>query len=138
MAEYKNKKLALIGFLGIAVAVIIVMGLIATLVGSSSTQDTYKGNSQIEIISKNGTTAYEIVEGTYVAGKDFDSGIYNIIAINGSGSISSDNMYTGGIDGEISSSGNGSYKEYRDISIPNDAKLTINGDVKIELIKVNE
>ena len=73
--------------------------------------------------------------GVYVAGQDFKGGKYNIIAVSGSGNISSSNMYTGGVDGEISSDNNGTYKEYRNINLPNGTKLTISGDVSIKLVE---
>lgn len=75
--------------------------------------------------------------GNYVAGTDFEGGTYDIIAISGTGNVSSDNMFSGGINammGVVSGDRSDFYeKEYKNIKLPNGTTLKIDG-VKIKLV----
>lgn len=49
-----------------------------------------------------GAEETELGSGNYVAGTDFPAGIYNIVAVNGSGNVTSDNLFDGGINAVMS------------------------------------
>ena len=73
--------------------------------------------------------------GNFVAGKDFTGGTYDIVAVSGGGNVSSDNMYSGGINAIMGVSGDSMYeKEYKNIELPNGTTLNIDR-VTIKLIK---
>lgn len=129
MCEFKNKKIAGIKFLGATIGVIIVMGIIATMITLVHPQGTSTNTVQ------NQTENTVFSAGVYTAGKDFKEGAYNIVAVSGDGNVSSSNMYTGGMDSEIASNKSGVYSEYKDIKLPDGTRLTITGDVKIELVQ---
>jgi len=75
--------------------------------------------------------------GNYVAGTDFDEGVYDIIAISGGGNVSSSNMYSGGLNAVMGVADDGFYeKEYKNIKLPQGTELTVSG-VKISLIPKN-
>lgn len=75
-----------------------------------------------------------LTNGNYVAGVDFEEGIYDIVAISGNGNVSSDNMFSGGINAIMGVKNNGFYeKEYKNIKLPYGTELTISG-VKVKLI----
>jgi len=79
---------------------------------------------------------YIFSSGNYISGKDFEPGNYDIIAISGNtGNVSSDNMYTGGINAIMGLDKTFAEKEYKNIELPKDTKLSIT-NVKIKLIKV--
>lgn len=42
-------------------------------------------------------TEIELSSGNFIAGKDFEPGVYTITCVSGSGNVSSDNMYDGGL-----------------------------------------
>lgn len=129
MENLKNRKIEGIKFLGATICVIVIMGLISTMITLAQPQDISTNSVQNQ--SENNVLS----SGIYTAGKDFKAGTYDIIAVSGDGNISSSNMYTGGIDGEIASNINGVYSEYKDIKLPAGTKLTITGDVNIELVQ---
>lgn len=130
MSELKSKKVEVVKFLMIIIGIIIVMGIVATIITATQPKINYMSSSPTATMNNK-----VLSSGVYVAGQDFKGGKYNIIAVSGSGNISSSNMYTGGVDGEISSDNNGAYKEYRNINLPNGTKLTISGDVSIKLVE---
>lgn len=131
MSEFKNKKMAGIKFLGATIGVIIIMGVIATVITLVQPEGTSAD------IAQNQTENSILSTGVYTAGKDFKAGTYDIIAVSGDGNVSSSNMYTGGIDGEIATNTNGIYNEYKNIKLPDGTKLTVDGDVSIELVQSN-
>ena len=136
MSELKSKKVEVVKFLTIIIGIIIVMGIVATIITATQPKINYMSSSPTATMNnKTLSNSSVLSSGVYVAGQDFKGGKYNIIAVSGSGNISSSNMYTGGVDGEISSDNNGAYKEYRNINLPNGTKLTISGDVSIKLVE---
>ena len=136
MSELKSKKAEVVKFLTIIIGIIIVMGIVATIITATQPKINYMSSSPTATMNNNSLSNSSVLSnGVYVAGQDFKGGKYNIIAVSGSGNISSSNMYTGGVDGEISSDNNGAYKEYRNINLPNGTKLTISGDVSIKLVE---
>lgn len=74
--------------------------------------------------------------GNYVAGTDFEAGVYNVVAVSGSGNVSSDNMFNGGINAIMGISDLSLYEtEYKNITFKKGTELTISG-VQINLIPV--
>ena len=136
MSELKSKKAEVVKFLTIIIGIIIVMGIVATIITATQPKINYMSSSPTATMNNKSLSNSSVLSnGVYVAGQDFKGGKYNIIAVSGSGNISSSNMYTGGVDGEISSDNNGAYKEYRNINLPNGTKLTISGDVSRKLVE---
>ena len=136
MSELKSKKVEVVKFLTIIIGIIIVMGIVATIITATQPKINYMSSSPTATMNNKSLSNSSVLSsGVYVAGQDFKGGKYDIIAVSGSGNISSSNMYTGGVDGEISSDNNGAYKEYRNINLPNGTKLTISGDVSIKLVE---
>lgn len=136
MSELKSKKVEVVKFLTIIIGIIIVMGIVATIITATPPKINYMSSSPTATMNNKSLSNSSVLSsGVYVAGQDFKGGKYNIIAVSGSGNISSSNMYTGGVDGEISSDNNGTYKEYRNINLPNGTKLTISGDVSVKLVE---
>ena len=136
MSELKSKKVEVVKFLTIIIGIIIVMGIVATIITATQPKINYMSSSPTATMNNKSLSNSSVLSsGVYVAGQDFKGGKYNIIAVSGSGNISSSNMYIGGVDGEISSDNNGTYKEYRNINLPNGTKLTISGDVSIKLVE---
>ena len=139
MSELKSKKVEVVKFLTIIIGIIIVMGIVATIITATQPKINYMSSSPTATMNNKSLSNSSVLSsGVYVAGQDFKGGKYNIIAVSGSGNISSSNMYTGGVDGEISSDNNGTYKEYRNINLSNGTKLTISGDVSIKLVENSE
>ena len=136
MSELKSKKAEVVKFLTIIIGIIIVMGIVATIITATQPKINYMSSSPTATMNNKSLSNSSVLSsGVYVAGQDFKGGKYNIIAVSGSGNISSSNMYTGGVDGEISSDNNGTYKECRNINLPSGTKLTISGDVSIKLVE---
>ena len=136
MSKLKSKKVEVVKFLMIIIGIIIVMGIVATIITATQPKINYMSSSPTATMNNKSLSNSSVLSsGVYVAGQDFKGGKYNIIAVSGSGNISSSNMYIGGVDGEISSDNNGTYKEYRNINLPNGTKLTISGDVSIKLVE---
>ncbi len=132
MSELKSKKVEVVKFLTIIIGIIIVMGIVATIITATQPKINYMSSSPTATMNNKSLSNSSVLSsGVYVAGQDFKGGKYNIIAVSGSGNISSSNMYTGGVDGEISSDNN----EYRNINLPNGTKLTISGDVSVKLVE---
>lgn len=96
---------------------------------SNIEEETEKPTDPIEL------ETYEFSNGNYISGKDFNSGTYDIIAIEGGGNVHSDNSFSGGINAIMGIADDGFYqKEYKNISLPDGTVLTIK-DVTIELIQ---
>jgi hypothetical protein len=86
------------------------------------------------------TQTVELGNGNFTAGKDFPAGTYDIVAVSGGGNVSSDNLFSGGINavmgtkGESKSAGIALYEqEYKNIELPQGTALSISG-VSIRLI----
>lgn len=121
--EYKNIKLPKDTTLHIS-------GVVVRISCDKPESGTSERNQEI-------TETVELGSGNFIAGEDFPAGIYDIIAISGNGNVSSDNMYSGGINaimGESDSTGFNMYeKEYKNIELSEGTTLTISG-VKINLV----
>lgn len=76
----------------------------------------------------------ELSNGNFVAGSDFEAGTYDLVAVSGGGNVSSDNMYSGGLNAIMGTANDGFYqKEYKNIKLPEGTTLKIDG-VTIKLI----
>ncbi len=96
-------------------------------------------NVTIKIVSKDSVDASSLKKrentatktvtffsGNYTAGADFEAGIYDIVAVKGSGNVSTDNMYNGGLNA-IMGTGKGEMyeKQFKNIVLDKDVVLTI-------------
>lgn len=80
------------------------------------------------------TETVELSSGNYIAGTDFPAGLYNIVAINGSGNVNSDNMFDGGLNEVMASSAKDMYiNEFKNAELSEGTTLSISG-VTIQLI----
>ncbi len=74
--------------------------------------------------------------GNYTCGTDFPPGTYNIVATGGSGNVSSDNMFNGGLNEIMGTTNDGlSITQYNNASFQNGNVLTISGTT-IQLVPV--
>ncbi len=80
------------------------------------------------------TEEIELSNGNFVAGTDFPAGVYDIQAVSGNGNVSSDNIYSGGLNAIMGVKNDELYeKEYKNISLEEGVTLKIDG-VKIKLV----
>lgn len=101
----------------------------------ASSEKTESKDSPKEEVKPIDSTPFELSNGNYIAGEDFDAGTYDIVAISGSGTVSSSNMFDGGIHAMMSGKQSEYYeKEYKNISLPKGTTLKIDG-VTIELTR---
>ena len=80
--------------------------------------------------------AIELSSGNYEAGVDFEAGVYKIVAISGTGNLSSDNMFEGGLNEMFGiDDGYGFYiGEFLNVDLPAGTELSLSGGVRIKLI----
>ncbi|WP_042273473.1 hypothetical protein [[Clostridium] dakarense] len=72
--------------------------------------------------------------GNFVAGKDFDSGTYDIVAVAGGGNVSGGSIFKGGINAIMGPADDGFYqKEYKNIVFKDGESLKVS-NVTIKLI----
>ena len=80
------------------------------------------------------TEEVELGNGNFVAGTDFPAGVYDIVAVSGSGNVSSDNMFEGGLNAIMGTKKSDLYeKEYKNIDLAEGVTLKVDG-VKIKLV----
>ena len=83
---------------------------------------------------KPNTEEVELGNGNFVAGTDFPAGVYDIVAVSGSGNVSSDNMFEGGLNAIMGTKKSDLYeKEYKNIDLAEGVTLKVDG-VKIKLV----
>lgn len=93
------------------------------------------GSEEIDKTEEQDIAAMVTVE--YGAGKDFDSGKYDIFAVSGRGNISSSNSSEGGLIEVMSSdSDSGRIIEFKNAQLPKGALLDIKGNLKVKLVPV--
>lgn len=82
------------------------------------------------------TKAIELSTGNYESGVDFEAGVYNIVAMKGTGNLSTDNMFNGGLNEMFGiDDGYGFYVgEFYNVDLPAGTELSVSGGVKIKLI----
>lgn len=103
----------------------LVIKLTFTKVDSSFSGRTYDESS-----------AKTLSSGNYTAGKDFPAGVYKIVAISGSGNLSSSNMFDGGVNEMFGvDDGSGYYNnQFLNAELENKTTLTVSGGLTINLI----
>ena len=84
------------------------------------------------------TLAKILTSGNYTAGKDFPAGVYKIVAVSGTGNLSSSNIYDGGVNEMFGiDNGNGIYNnQFLNAELKDKVTLTISGGLTIQLIPV--
>lgn len=80
--------------------------------------------------------AVTLSDGNYETGKAFPEGVYNIVAVSGSGNISSSNIFDGGVNEMfgVKSSGDLYTPETKNVTFKSGNTLTISGGLKVKLI----
>lgn len=94
------------------------------------------GNVNTQLKKRENTATKEVTfsAGNYVAGTDFPEGTYDVIATKGSGNVSSDNMYEGGLNAVMSTKTDDMYiKEFKNADFKSGVTLTISG-VSVKLV----
>lgn len=84
-------------------------------------------------------TEFKFTAGNYTAGTDFPAGKYNVIAVNGTGNVSSSNMFAGGLNEIMGGPGEDRtfyLYEYKNAEFPSGTTLRISGDVLIKIVKI--
>lgn len=82
--------------------------------------------SEIEARNNPLTEEVQLGSGNYVAGTDFPAGEYDVIAVDGSGNVSSSNMYDGGLNEIFSTATDGfSISEFKNAQLKEGVELTI-------------
>jgi len=80
------------------------------------------------------SSAIHLSTGNYEAGEDFEAGTYNIVAVSGSGYLSSDNSdvsdYVGLEEDDI--------REIKHVYFPEGSDLSLEGDLSVKLIPANK
>ena len=92
--------------------------------------------NQSTMESRENTATEEVTlsDGNFIAGSDFAAGIYDVIAVSGSGNVSSDNMFDGGINAIMAPEADDLHEtQYKNIEFPEGTTLTISG-VEIKLV----
>jgi len=81
-------------------------------------------------------SAIDLGSGNYIAGNDFPAGIYKIVAKSGTGNLSSDNMFDGGVNEMFGiDNGTGFYNDqFINANLPDGTTLTISGGLSVTLI----
>lgn len=94
------------------------------------------GNVNTQLKKRENTASKEVTfsAGNYVAGTNFPEGTYDVVVIKGSGNVSSDNMYEGGLNAVMSTKTDDMYiKEFKNASFKSGVTLTISG-VTVKLV----
>lgn len=80
--------------------------------------------------------AVQLSAGNYVAGTDFPAGAYKIVAVSGTGNISSSNLYQGGVNEVFGiDDGYGFYNnQFLNVELPKDTEFSVSGSVVVKLI----
>lgn len=119
--EYKNVKLP-------EGTVLSVSGVVINISSEAADTEPLKPRNQSL------TETVELTSGNYISGEDFPEGTYDITAASGSGNVTSDNMFDGGLNammGDEASSknfGGDLYTgSYRNVSLPKGTELKVNG-----------
>lgn len=101
-----------------------VSGLVSIKIDYKLIHEGYTGRTY------NTSGAIELSPGNYVSGTDFEAGIYNIVAVSGTGNLYSDDADINevfGLDDE-------DVNEIKNVYIPEGAELCIEGDMLVKFI----
>ena len=85
------------------------------------------------------SAAVELGSGNYTAGTDFPAGTYTVTAVDGTGNVSTSNLYDGGMNEMFGvDDGNGPYTpEVKNVELSDGVELKVSG-VNIRLVPVKE
>lgn len=77
----------------------------------------------------------DLTAGNYVAGKDIPVGTYNIVAVSGSGNVSSSNMFSGGLNEVMGAENDGmSQQSFNGLKMDKDVTLSVSSNVVIHIV----
>ena len=80
------------------------------------------------------TETITLTSGYYISGDDFPAGVYDVIATEGSGNVSSDNMFDGGLNATMGVEKDNFYEnEYKNIELPKGIEIKVSG-LTIDLV----
>lgn len=84
-------------------------------------------------------TPIDLGAGNYTAGTDFPAGTYNVVSTGGSGNVSSDNMYSGGLNEIMANPAESGYSisQYNNAVFEEGTVLTVSG-TSVQLVPVGE
>jgi hypothetical protein len=99
---------------------------------TTSTSTKMKKSSIIATPTATIPKEFELSNGNYISGTDFTPGIYDIVAIEGYGNVSSSNYSNGGIN-TIMGIENNYQKQYKNVHLPKDVELKIM-NLKVKLL----
>ncbi len=114
-------------------------GTVLTVGGSVTIQLSYNSiESGVSGRMYDEANAITLKTGNYQAGLDFPAGVYTVVAVSGSGNLSSDNMFDGGLNEMFGiDDGYGWYTErFDNVELPEGTELSVSGGVTIQLIPV--
>lgn len=80
----------------------------------------------------------DLTSGNYTSGTDFPAGTYNVIATSGTGNVSSDNLFDGGINEVMGTDGSAyTVESFNNVVLDEGVILTV-ANVSIQLVPVGE
>ncbi len=84
--------------------------------------------------------AITLKTGNYIAGVDFDAGVYKLVAVSGTGTLSSSNILNGGVNEMFGiDDGQGLYTPvFYNAELPEGTELSVSGGVSVKLIRADE
>lgn len=133
----------------IALAVIIVIGIVAGLGGDDTDTNTTNNtpNEETSSSTKKEETKEDVKEeeyeidlsaGNYIAGKDIPVGTYNLTAVSGSGNVISSNMFSGGLNEVMGAENDGlSQQSFNGLKMESDTTLYIAGNLVLHIASTN-
>lgn len=90
--------------------------------------------STMEARKNSATEEITLTDGNFISGTDFVAGTYDIIAVSGSGNVSSDNLFDNGINAIMAPEADNLHEtQYKNIELPEGVTLTVSG-VEIKLV----
>lgn len=131
----------------IIIIAVILLGIIASISGGdsddpsntpginqSANENNDSGNktdSDLSGVSKE----YTLSAGYYTAGVDIPAGKCDVVAVSGTGNLSSSNLWSGGVNEMFGvDNGSGYYTEsFNGLELPEDAELKVSGNLEIKL-----
>lgn len=125
VSEFKNAKFEKNDILSVA------FGLTVRI--HSNTADA----TPLKCLNQSDLKTVTLSSGNYIVGEDFSTGVYDVIAVKGSGNVISDNIYEGGINALMKSAdekpSNEYVSEFKNVVFSDGMELSING-VTINLV----
>lgn len=80
----------------------------------------------------------DLTSGNYTSGTDFPAGTYNVVATSGTGNVSSDNLFDGGINEVMGTDGSAyTVESFNNVVLDEGVILTVS-NVSIQLVPVGE